>query len=370
MSSPADTFRTEAQDLLEQLEQDLLDLERDTDDAALVDSIFRSLHTLKGSGAMFGFDACAAFTHHVETAFDQVRKGLLAPSRELVAVVLDAKDHIRALIESEGEVAGGDDILARLHAAVEGAGAKAAPGPVTWRIRFRLPDNAMVTGVNPLGLLDELRELGPCTVVAETDDVPCLEDFDPTSCRLSWNVLLSTEQPKSAIEDVFIFVIDEMELQIEQAPPAEGAWRLGDILVARNDVAPEAVEAAAASQAPIGTLLVQAGQLSKDKLAAALGEQQHMAGEVALGVGGLPLHHLRHAGASDAVLALQVGDCARQRLEHVGFTLDLADQVGVRGDMTALGEGSFVLGADDCWRALAGWRPLSSSTPRASCPAI
>jgi two-component system chemotaxis sensor kinase CheA len=281
MSSPADIFRTEAQDLLEQLEHDLLDLEHDPEDAALVDSIFRSLHTLKGSGAMFGFEAAAGFTHHVETAFDQIRKGLLAPSRELVAVALEAKDQIRVLIESEGEADAdaGEFILMRLREAIDGAAPKTAGGPANWRIRFRLPENAMVTGVNPLNLLDELRELGPCTVVAQTDDLPLLEELDPLSCRLSWNVLLSTEQPRDSIEQVFIFVLDEMELQIEQAPPAEGAWRLGDILVARNDVAPEAVEAAAAAQAPIGALLVQAGQLSKDKLAAALGEQQHMRAE-------------------------------------------------------------------------------------------
>jgi two-component system chemotaxis sensor kinase CheA len=277
---PGETFRLEAQDLLEQLEQDLLDLERAPDDASLVNSIFRSLHTLKGSGAMFGFDAAAAFTHHVESAFDQIRKGFLTPSHELVAVALEAKDHIRILIESEQpEAEDGDAILVRLREAIDGAAPTQPGGSVNWRIRFRLPENAIVTGVNPLGLLDELRELGPCTVVAQTDELPLLDELDPTSCRLSWNVLLSTEQPREAIEQVFIFVLDEMELQIEPAPPAEGAWRLGDILIARNDVAPEAVEAAAAAQAPIGALLVQAGQLSKDKLAAALGEQHHMRAE-------------------------------------------------------------------------------------------
>ncbi len=45
------------------------------DDSALIDTAFRALHTIKGSGAMFGFDAVAAFTHHVENAFDQVRQG-------------------------------------------------------------------------------------------------------------------------------------------------------------------------------------------------------------------------------------------------------------------------------------------------------
>jgi two-component system chemotaxis sensor kinase CheA len=65
---PIETFRQEAQDLLEQIEQGLLDLAHRPGDRDLVDAVFRGLHTLKGSGAMFGFDALAAFTHHCETA--------------------------------------------------------------------------------------------------------------------------------------------------------------------------------------------------------------------------------------------------------------------------------------------------------------
>ncbi len=48
---------------------------------------------------MFGFDAVAAFTHHVENAFDLVRKGKLTPTRELIAVALAAKDQMRVLID-------------------------------------------------------------------------------------------------------------------------------------------------------------------------------------------------------------------------------------------------------------------------------
>ena len=73
-SDPTDTFRQEARELLEQLEQGLLDLEQNPANAELVDSIFRALHTIKGSGAMFGFTDVAAFVHEFETAFDRVRR--------------------------------------------------------------------------------------------------------------------------------------------------------------------------------------------------------------------------------------------------------------------------------------------------------
>ena len=99
---PIAAFRVEAGELLEQIEQGLLDLGHRLDDRDLVDAVFRGLHTLKGSGAMFGFDALATFTHHCETAFDRVRKGLAPATQELVAVILSAQDHMRALIETDG----------------------------------------------------------------------------------------------------------------------------------------------------------------------------------------------------------------------------------------------------------------------------
>jgi two-component system chemotaxis sensor kinase CheA len=98
-TDPIAVFRVEAQELLEKIEQGLLDLEQDPGNGEVVGAVFRALHTLKGSGAMFGFDDLAGFTHHCETAFDRVRRGEVPPSHELVTAVLGAMDHMRALAE-------------------------------------------------------------------------------------------------------------------------------------------------------------------------------------------------------------------------------------------------------------------------------
>jgi two-component system chemotaxis sensor kinase CheA len=220
-----ETFRQEAQELLEVLEQALLDLEHTPTDTDLVDTAFRALHTIKGSGAMFGFDAVAAFTHHVETAFDLVRKGKVTASRDLIAVTLTAKDHMRLLIErpETADAEEGAAILQALSVIVEGSPASpsAEPGAATWRIQFRLARDAMAMGTNPLLLLDDLRSLGTATVTAQSDTVPPLEELVPTDCYLGWGVVLSTAQPRAAIEDVFMFVIDDMDLKITQIGAAD-----------------------------------------------------------------------------------------------------------------------------------------------------
>ncbi|QKK30593.1 chemotaxis protein CheA [Rhizobium indicum] len=232
---PVAVFRTEAAECLEAIETGLLDLTHQLDNKDLVDAVFRGLHTLKGSGAMFGFEALAAFTHHCETAFDRVRKGEVAATSELVAAVLAAQDHMRALVDQpdadHGDI--GHKLLAQLQAAVGGkeVAPAAAPAAVSapaavrdatakkknsWRIRFSLPANSMANGTNPLGLLDELRDLGECTVRADTSAIPPLDALAPTELHISWDVTLTSEQDRSAIDDVFIFVLDDMELSVEE----------------------------------------------------------------------------------------------------------------------------------------------------------
>ncbi|MGR9144193.1 chemotaxis protein CheA [Rhizobium leguminosarum] len=232
---PVAVFRTEAAECLEAIEAGLLDLTHQLDNKDLVDAVFRGLHTLKGSGAMFGFEALAAFTHHCETAFDRVRKGEVAATSELVAAVLAAQDHMRALVDQPDADHGdtGNKLLAQLQAAVGGkqaaavAAPAAAPPPAavrdapakkknSWRIRFSLPANSMANGTNPLGLLDELRDLGECSVRANTSAIPALDDLVPTELHISWDVTLTSEQDRSAIDDVFIFVLDDMELSVEE----------------------------------------------------------------------------------------------------------------------------------------------------------
>jgi two-component system, chemotaxis family, sensor kinase CheA len=224
---PVETFRTEADELLEQIEQGLLDLTHRLDDKELIDAVFRGLHTLKGSDSMFGFDALASFTHHCETAFDRVRKGETPATRELVSAVLSARDHMRALVEEEVtelHLQTGEILLASLRDAIEGNASSQGPacdaargstGQIGWRIWFRLPRDAMRNGTNPLALLREMEEMGAMQARADLSDLPTLPDLDTSQLHLAWDVELVTQEPKSAIEDVFIFVIDDTELRIE-----------------------------------------------------------------------------------------------------------------------------------------------------------
>jgi len=279
-ADPALTFRQEARELLDQLEQILLDLAERPSDQELIDSAFRALHTIKGSGAMFGFEAVATFVHEFETAFDRVRKGKSASSPALVSVALTAKDHITKLIE-HADASGGVEILAALSRVVEGESAIASrsetpeetdeTGLRTWRIRFSLPRDALVSGANPLLLLDEIRDLGPCTVIAITDDIPPLEQLEPEVCYLAWDVELTTSRPVEAIDDVFMFLRDDMVIDI--ASVAGPAIREG--LVDRDDVGTEFKKIEPKSEVQPGELPAGLGTAGGSRAAAMLPAPEH-----------------------------------------------------------------------------------------------
>ena len=232
MESQRETYRAEAHELLAELEMSLLALEEDPGDMELIGRVFRALHTIKGSGAMFGFDDIAAFTHDVETVFDLVRNEKLGVTKTLVDLTLRAGDQIRGMLDrANGAAMAGtymaDEITSALRELIPKPDNPVCQVPQTllpateneqvektYRISLRPDREIFSRGANPVLLLNELRELGECSVIAHTEAIPDLEDIDPEECHTSWDVILTTRRGIDAIKDVFIFVEDECELAI------------------------------------------------------------------------------------------------------------------------------------------------------------
>jgi two-component system chemotaxis sensor kinase CheA len=303
MKDQREAYKEEAFELLAELETSLLALEEAPDDAELIGRVFRALHTIKGSGAMFGFDDIAAFTHEVETVFDLVRSEKMAVTKTLVDLTLKAGDQIRGLLDGSniGGVADemrANEIIDSLRRLIpeRSEPTKAVPQPVlpvpmpmdsenrdiTYRISLELHRDIFSSGTNPILLLNELRDLGQCEVIAHTEVIPDLEDIDPEGCYPFWDVILTTRRGIDAIKDVFIFVEDECTLSIEviddagagdDEPPPK---RLGEMLVERGHVSREDLQKALGSQKRIGELLVDAGLVQPSRVESALVEQEHI----------------------------------------------------------------------------------------------
>ena len=295
MESQREVYRAEAYELLTELETSLLALEEAPCDGELIGRVFRALHTIKGSGAMAGFDDIAEFTHDMETVFDLVRNNQVCVSKTLIDLALRAGDQIRSMLEDSdagaaactsaaAEIANAfKELIPKVEEPVE----KAAPTPEgdaeeaekTFRIHFR-PDREIFSyGANPILLLNELRQMGKCCVVAHTEAIPDLEELDPEECHLAWDVILTTRHGANAIKDVFIFVEDECELEIQviDEPGRDGeAKKIGEILLDRGLVSRGDLQEALGSQKRIGELLVDKGLVEASMIESGLAEQEHL----------------------------------------------------------------------------------------------
>ena len=94
-------FYEEARELLIGLEEGLMDLERRQGDRAHLDKTFRAAHSLKGAAAMVGLGALAEFTHGIEAVLERVRSGALKVDSDIITTLLEARDHLAAMVEGE-----------------------------------------------------------------------------------------------------------------------------------------------------------------------------------------------------------------------------------------------------------------------------
>lgn len=322
----AEVFLSEANDLLDKLEEYLLELEQNPDDMETISAVFRSMHTIKGSAGMFGFDAISHFTHEAETTFDEVRNGRVEVSSELITLTLQARDHIREMLSNNNspEIAAESERLIKefqvyllkhdktgtpkkepappvkevketkeakespkkvTAAAPENKGKEVAAEEeepeITWRIKLEFSPDVMENGTRPNALITELAEMGAISISPHFDGVPRLHDLNPVKCYISWDVILTTTRSEEDIKDVFIFLDDTSRILITKLTDpdktsSETHKRLGEILMDKKLVTQEDINNALGVQKPLGTLLTEKKIVSREDVQAALAEQKHL----------------------------------------------------------------------------------------------
>ncbi len=228
-------FKEEAYELLTELEAALLELEDSPEDMELIGRVFRAMHTLKGCGAMFGFENIAEFTHDIETVFDLVRNEEMKVTIELIDLTLGARDQIRLMLE---ESSGGEPVDKEKCKSIISSLRKLMPGQKieehlskpeveppsvpsqtssvnTYLIHFTPDSNIFMMGTNPVYLIDELTGLGECKIFALREHIPELSMIDSELCYTGWNIILMSEKSVNDIKDIFIFVEDNCQLKID-----------------------------------------------------------------------------------------------------------------------------------------------------------
>lgn len=318
------TFIVESRELLEDMENALLAVEQAEIKTEMVNAIFRAAHTIKGSAGLFGLDHIVAFTHVVESVLDQVRDGKIEIADRLIILLLSCCDHIGALIDAlEAGQLGEDELIAqrglplleqlRIYLGVpQPAGLPVVASQQDtetteriggtagdhdhWHISLRFGHDVLRNGMDPLSFIRYLGKLGTITGIATLPDaIPPVEEMDPESCYLGFEIAFDSDADKAAIDNVFEFVRDDCSIRILpphsriseyirliQELPEETA-RLGEMLVLCGSVTAQEVDAALNTQsdtklaAPqLGAILVDHGVVRPVVVEAALAKQKQV----------------------------------------------------------------------------------------------
>jgi two-component system chemotaxis sensor kinase CheA len=319
LSEALQTFFAESRGLLQDMEEALLRLETEPDDAEAINAVFRAAHTIKGSSGLFGLDPIVAFTHKAENLLDRVRNGEVPLKEDLISLLLACRDHIGHLLDfaAAGEEMDaetrqmGEALAAQLNEWL-GEAAPALPAETasplqggaacpmagdTWHISLRFSQYLFRDGMDPLSFLRYLATLGEITYVATLPDkLPAAVEMDPEACYLGFEIRFRSDADKARIENVFEFVRDDCELHI--LPPGskladyvrlvdalpEDRTLLGDLLVACGAVTKHELDEALAVQEcegarlenmqPLGEILVERQIVQPELVDAALSKQR------------------------------------------------------------------------------------------------
>lgn len=99
MKEIVESFIVETKEILEKLDVDLLELERSPDDKDLLNQIFRSFHTIKGTSGFLGLEALPEVTHKCEDILNKLRKGEAVLTPPLMDGIILAFDTIKLLLQ-------------------------------------------------------------------------------------------------------------------------------------------------------------------------------------------------------------------------------------------------------------------------------
>ena len=92
-------FLIEANEILESISADLITIEKNPNDIELLNKLFRSFHTIKGTASFMGFMDVSGITHHAEDILNKLRKEELKINKDIIDVLLEVQDWIVVLID-------------------------------------------------------------------------------------------------------------------------------------------------------------------------------------------------------------------------------------------------------------------------------
>ncbi|MGF7141448.1 chemotaxis protein CheA [Roseimarinus sediminis] len=226
------SFVEETRDLINELEDVLLSLEVDAVDNETIDQIFRSVHTIKGSGGMLGFEKVLEVTHDLEDIYDKVRSGDAEFTMQLKDISLETIDMLKVLLESDEQLNDNDkirfaDLCRKIELfEVDTTGSQnentnkkkeiqpVAASDITYLVKVNPLSKKAKATADPVLLIKELLLLGPALVFTKNAKEVQLNQVDKARAGDEWLIVLSNAHKKEAIDAIFEWSSEQLSVSI------------------------------------------------------------------------------------------------------------------------------------------------------------
>jgi two-component system chemotaxis sensor kinase CheA len=276
------TFLEETGENLEVLEEGFIELEKSADNQEWIDSVFRAIHTIKGGAGLMGFEVISEIAHHLENVLDQVREGSSDYTDQVATAMLSGYDLLKQMID-QGDLDGStvQDEIKALNALMKELATISSPDnqrKVTdtvnetkikfYKIDLKFHEQIFETGTDPLMLIYELEDVGELLAVfTQEDAVPLLAELNPHQFHFSWTIFLKSAENLEAIKNIFIFVLDENDIEIAEITDNAVNWFKGDrgtkeLLLTQSTFASDHLDPVIRKLTDIGKGLESAGLLT------------------------------------------------------------------------------------------------------------
>ena len=271
-------FYEESYEGLDAMEQGLLDMDVSDPDSEVINTIFRSAHSIKGGAGTFGFNQVADFTHVLETLLDEVRSGDRSLDQNAMDLLLTSVDCVRSLLQElqagdEPDLTQATELKAQFEAILKGESAAADHSggnepPVEtadtaqadepsggWKIHFVPHENMLQTGNEPTRMFRQLSELcdGKMEVITNFDKAPDFTNMNPEFCYLAWDISILVAVDRHEIDEVFEWVEDDADVSIEAIASTEAVAVAEPETTAQPEQETAQAPAAAQAQTPAAT---------------------------------------------------------------------------------------------------------------------
>ncbi|MFP4461312.1 MAG: chemotaxis protein CheA [Thermotogota bacterium] len=285
-SEMLEVFLSDAEEQLSILEGELLNMEANPEDEEAIKTIFRSMHTLKGSAGFVNLIEIESFTHKLENLLSDLRDKKLKNTPEIFEILFQSKDILNAMINSissKGETPDQtkiNEVEKMIKDVTKGVLNKEEQEELPddelrnlvdksfFRIELKFRSDVYETGTDPILLIEDLSK--QCKVIStamKIKNVPLFPDLNPFDNQLSWKIMVESPHGRKPIDDVFMFAAIDNDIFIEKIEEDElevvEESKIGELLIREGYLDEEEIEAAMEKHMKIGEELVKEGKLTK-----------------------------------------------------------------------------------------------------------